>query len=124
VYDETDLQMEAYEALDKLWFVQSVQDVESTVFHFALRLHLRPDLFVQAFLGKQTGALYLALIDRGQRVFGIDRDRGNWHVHPYGAADQHVPLPEGLEPKPLLKFLARVDKLLSQHNLLIVNSAK
>jgi hypothetical protein len=124
VYDETDLQMEAYEALDKIWFVQSVQGIESTAFHFTLRLHLAPDLFVQAFLGKQTDALYLALIDSGLRVFGIDRDRGNWHIHPYGAADQHVPLPEGLEPKPLLKFLARVDELLSQHDLLASNTVK
>ncbi len=124
MYDETDLQMEACEALDKVWFVRSVQGIESTAFHFALRLHLTPDLFVQAFLGKHTDALYLALIDNGHRVFGIDRDRGSWHVHPYGAADQHVPLPEGLEPKPLLKFLARVDKLLSQHNLLVTNITK
>jgi len=30
----------------------------------------------------------------------------------------HEPLPEGLGPKPLLKFLARIEELLLQHDLL------
>jgi hypothetical protein len=36
----------------------------------------------------------------------------------YDAPDKHEPLPEGLEPRPLLKFMARVEDLLLQYDLL------
>jgi len=38
--------------------------------------------------------------------------------HPYSAVDAHEPLPRGLGPKPLLRFLARVEDLLLEHDLL------
>jgi hypothetical protein len=60
----------------------------------------------------------LALIESGQRIFGIDWEGGEWHLHPCDAPDKHQPLPEGLEPRPLLKFLARVEDLLLEHDLL------
>ena len=104
---------------DEFWFAQSVQDIESTVYHFALRLYIAPRFFVQAFLGKQTGSLYFALVKDDQRIFGIDREGESWHVHPYGATDQHGPLHQSLEPRPLLRFLARVEQLIIEHNLLI-----
>lgn len=51
-------------------------------------------------------------------MFGIDREAGEWHVHPYEAVERHRPLPEGLDLKPLLKFLARVEELLLEHGML------
>jgi len=108
-YKAEDLLSEAQKALEKVWFVQSVVTVERTDFTLSLRLTIGPDLFVQAFLGELTGALYFALIERGQRIFGIDRESGRWHEHPYEAPHRHTPLPEGLEPKPLLKFLSRLE---------------
>jgi hypothetical protein len=122
MYEETDLRTEAFDALDEFWFVQSVQNVESTVYHFALRLHIAPEFFVQAFLGKQSETLYFALIKDEQRIFGIDREDNEWHVHPYGESDHHEPLSQGLEPKPLLRFLARVEQLIMEHNILTNDS--
>jgi len=118
VYSATDLRLEAQEALERVWFVQSLEETERTDPTLSLRLHIRPNLFVQAFWGKLTGSLYLALIEGGRRIFGIDRDAGEWHLHPYDDPDKHEALPEGLEPKPLLKFLARVEDLLLQYELL------
>jgi hypothetical protein len=123
VYDETDLRTEAFDALDEFWFAQSVQNIESTAYHFALRLYIAPGIFVQAFLGKQSGSLYFALIKDEQRIFGIDREGDTWHVHPYGESDRHEPLPQGLEPKPLLRFLARAEQLIMDHNILTDDSA-
>jgi hypothetical protein len=71
VYEEADLRLEAFDALDGFWFAQSVQDIESTIYHFALRLYIAPQFFVQAFLGKQTGSLYFALVKDDQRICGI-----------------------------------------------------
>jgi hypothetical protein len=61
---------------------------------------------------------FVQLIEGGRRIFGIDREGGEWHIHPYDAPDKHEPLPEGLGPRPLLEFLARVEDLLLQHDLL------
>jgi len=41
-----------------------------------------------------------------------------WHMHPYGNVEKHEPLPEGLTPKPILTFLARVEELLLQKEML------
>ena len=113
-----DFRLEAQEALKRVWFVQSLEEIERTDLTLSLRLYIGPDLFVQAFLGEYSGSLYFALIEGGQRIFGIDREGGEWHLHPYDAPDKHEPLPEGLEPRPLLKLLARVEDLLLQYDLL------
>lgn len=112
------LQFEAEEALERVWFVQSLEITERTDFTLSLRLYIRSDLFVSVFQGGLTGSLYFALIEGRQRVFGIDREAGKWHLHPYQTPHLHQPLPKGLEPKPLLKFLARVEELLLQQDLL------
>ena len=113
-----ELRLEAQEALERVWFVQSLEEIERTDLTLSLRLHIRPALFVQAFLGEASGSIYLALIEGGRRIFGIDRDGGEWHLHPCDNPDKHEPLPEGLEPRPLLRFLAQVENLLLQYDLL------
>ena len=113
-----DLRREAEEALESVWFVGSLAEIERTDITLSLRLHIRPNLFVQVFLGTKSGSLYLALIEGGRRLYGIDREAGEWHLHPYAAVEIHEPLPEGLAPKPLLKFLARVEELLLEHGIL------
>lgn len=118
MYSTVDLRLEAQEALERVWFAQSLEEIERTDFTVTLRLHICPALFVQAFLGERSGSLYLALIEGGRRVFGIDREGGEWHLHPYDAPDEHEPLHEGLGPRPLLTFLSRVEDLLLQHDLL------
>jgi hypothetical protein len=114
----TDLQSETNEAYDKIWFIASVEEVAHTDISLSVRLHIRPGLFVQAFLGERSGALYFALIEQDRRIFGIDREMGVWHKHPFNDPDLHEPLSEGLEPKPLLTFLAQVETLLLEEELL------
>jgi hypothetical protein len=118
MYTIDDLYAEAQEAGERVWFVQSMQSVDRTDQTISLRLNIRTDLFVHVLLGELTGSLYFALIEQGQRIFGIDRHSGEWHMHPYEAPFQHVPFPDGLEPKPLLSFLSRVEDFLIQHDLL------
>jgi len=110
--------LEAQEALARVWFVQSLEEIERTDLTLSLRLHIRPALFVQAFLGESSGSVYFALIEGGRRIFGIDREGGEWHLHPYDAPNEHELLLEGLEPRSLLRFLARVEGLLLEHDLL------
>jgi len=123
MYGMADLRLETQEALAKVWFVQAVEEIDRARYTLSSRLHIRPALVVQAFVNEQWDLLYFALILDNQRIFGIDREAGGWHVHPYEVPDRHEPLPAGLEPKPLLKFLTRVEKLLLRHGLLYPTSA-
>jgi hypothetical protein len=113
-----ELRYEAEEASDSLWFIGALEEIERTDITLSMRLHIRPKLFVQVFLGTKSDSLYLALIEGERRLFGIDRESGEWHLHPYDAVEIHEPLPQGLGPKPLLRFLARVEDLLLGHDLL------
>lgn len=118
MYSIRDLHAEAEQAVERVWFVESLQFMERTDFSISLRLRIRPDLFVQVFLGELSGAIFFALIAGDRRIFGIDRDSGEWHLHPYHAPHRHEALPEGLEPKPLLRFIARAEDLLIEQDLL------
>ena len=113
-----DLFREAQEALEQVWFVQSLVEIEHTDFTLSLRLSIRSDLFVQLFWGKWSDSLYFALIEGDRRIFGIDREGGEWHMHPYDHPSEHIPLPAGLEPKPLFTFLAKVEDLILEGDLL------
>ncbi len=113
-----DLRREAFEALDQVWFIQGIEEVEHTDVTLSLRLRIRSGLFIQVFYGERSESLYFALIEGDRRIFGIDREHAQWHIHPFNASEIHQPLPEGLEPKPLLTFLARVEQLLLTHDLL------
>jgi hypothetical protein len=112
-----DLYREAQDALERVWFVQAVEITERTTNTLSLRLIIRPALFVHAFLSERSGALYFALVQNDERIFGIDRVKGKWHLHPNKSPETHQDFAEGLEPKPLLKFLARVEELLYEHSL-------
>lgn len=113
-----DLRQEAEEAAESIWFIQSIEEIERTDITLSLRLHVRHGLFVQLFFGEKSGSLYMALIEGNRRLFGIDREGGTWHIHPYEAVDTHEPLQEGFEPKPLTRFLARIEILLIENDLL------
>lgn len=118
MYNIEDLLFEAQESLDRIWFVQTADVVERTNATISIRLHIQPELFIQVFMGQLSNSLYFALIEGNRRIFGIDRESGEWHMHPYENPHEHKPLEEGLEPKPLLRFLSRVELLLLEHDLL------
>lgn len=114
----SELLVEAQEAFQKVWFVQSLDVFERTDQTLSIRLMIKSDLFVQTFIGEITGSLYFALIEGKQRIFGIDRESGEWHEHPFATPEKHRPLEEGLGPKPLLKFLYIVEEILLEQDLL------
>ena len=118
MYKPISLLSEAREACHEIWFVQSLELNARTDYTLSLRLHIRPGLFVQAFAGEITNSLYFALIEGNQRIYGIDRESGYWHLHPLKAPHSHEPFDEGLGPKPLLSFLSKVEKLLVDNELL------
>jgi hypothetical protein len=111
-YSLSALWREAEEALRTVWFINSLVETERTDITLSFRLMIREDLFVQVFSGQKSMSLYMALVEGRRRIYGVDREGDEWHVHPFEAADRHEPLPQGLGPKPLLSFLSRVEELL------------
>ena len=89
-----ELRHEAEEASESLWFIGALEEIERTDITLSMRLPIRPMLFVQVSSAK-SGSPYLALIDGESRLFGIDRQSGEWHLHPYDAVERHDPLPRG-----------------------------
>jgi len=73
---------EVEEALEKVWFVGSIEEIERTDITLSFRLHIQPKLFVQVFLGTKSGSVYLSLIEGGRRLYGMDREAGEWHPQP------------------------------------------
>lgn len=112
------IRAEAEEALRRVWFIQSIEEVEHSDISLSLRLIIRPGLFVQVFVGERSGSLYMALIEGKRRIFGIDREFGKWHTHPFHAPESHQPLTEKDPRKPLLRFLTKTEDIIVEHDLL------
>lgn len=113
-----ELRFEVYEALERTWFLQTVEENEHTDISLSLRLYIRPGLFIQLFCGQRTGSLFFALVENNERVFGMDRERGQWHMHPFRDPASHQSVTEDVGPRPLFKFLAMVELLLVSRDLL------
>ena len=118
MYNTGSLLSEAQVAHDEVWFVRSLEVRERTDSTLSLKMYIRPGLFVHAFIGEMTGSLYFALIEGNQRIFGIDRENNQWHLHPFEASHKHELFKPGLGRKPLFTFLSKVERILVENDLL------
>ena len=117
MYNSDSLLVEARLAHEKVWFIQSLEVCANTDFTLSLRLYIRRELFVQVFIGEMTRSLYFSLIEGNQRIFGIDRESDQWHLHPFEKPHKHEAY-SGLGPKPLFTFLSKVESILVENDLL------
>ncbi len=117
MYNSDSLLSEAKLVHEKIWFVESIEVCAKTDYTLSLRLYIRRELFVQVFIGEMTGSLYFALIEGNQRIFGIDLESDQWHLHPFEKPHKHE-VCSGLGPKPLFSFLSKVERILVENDLL------
>ena len=113
-----DLVLEALGARDRFWFVQDLNIVERTNATVTLHLTIGSDLFVQVFLSQSSQRLSFALVGQSGRLYGRDHEHGKWHRHPFGHPEQHEPAFEGRSARPLTQFMAEVEEILVEHDLL------
>lgn len=53
--------------------------------------YISADVFLRFYFNEKTGTIAFALIQHGERVWGIDRDNARgWHLHPADAPTSHV----------------------------------
>ena len=71
--------------------------------------YVRTDLFVRFFLNQHTQTIAFALIEEGQRIWGIDRDnRRGWHLHPIDNPKDHIVI----DPLSVSEIVARLRDVL------------
>lgn len=113
-----DLLIEAQEAQQQIWLIRALNVAERTNATVTVRLSLTSDLFVQIFLSERSGRFSLALIGPAGRLYGRDREHGVWHRHPFEQPDHHEPTSEGMSPQPIHQFMAEVEQILLENDLI------
>jgi len=99
------------DALADRAFVESV-DLQTEAIVARGRVHLEGNRFLQVYFNEETGTTAFALIEDGERVWGVDYDalRG-WHEHPPNSPAQHRDI-EPMTPLEVVALLAeRWDRL-------------
>jgi len=113
-----ELTLEAAQAKDRFWFVQSFEVIERTARTITLHFVIQPTLFVQVYYSLRSGRFNLALIGASGRLYGRDCEHGQWHRHPFGQSHFHEPTPEGMSPQPIHQFLTEVETILIENDLI------
>lgn len=71
--------------------------------------HVREELFLRFYFNEDTGTIAFALIEKQQRIWGIDYDnRRGWHLHPADNPTDHL----GIEPLSVPDIIARLQDVL------------
>jgi hypothetical protein len=78
------------EALSKLSFVENI-DFRTEAIILKGKVFLGLTHFLQIYYNSETGTIAFSLIEKENRIWGIDYDylRG-WHLHPLENPDDHV----------------------------------
>jgi len=113
-----ELILEAVQTKDRFGFVQSLEVVERTAQTATLHFMIRQTLFVQVYYSVRSGRFNFALIGASGRLYGRDCEHGQWHLHPFGKSHLHEPTPEGMSPQPIHQFLAEVETILLENDLI------
>lgn len=80
-----------------------------------VQIYIARDLYVHLYANSEKNKLNLALVHRGQRLYGEDAEGGIRHIHPFGAPDRHE---AASGPPSLEAFLAKVQQHLEEQGLL------
>ena len=99
------------EALAGLSFVESV-DLQTEAIVVRGRVQLEGDRFLQVYFNEETGTTAYALIEEGERTWGVDYDalRG-WHEHPPADPDRHRDIEPMTPPEVVELLVERWDRL-------------
>jgi len=99
-------------------FILEIIRFDETKYSAKYLLMLAEDFFVQVYQNVRSGTTGLALIYRGQRFYGRDREGGQWHRHPFENPTEHDFSPEGSREVSLEEFLEEVQEILERERLI------
>jgi hypothetical protein len=61
------------------------------------RLRITGDVFIQFYINSSKYKMNYALIFNKSRIYGIDKEGGKYHEHPFGNADIHKPFAQNID---------------------------
>ncbi len=96
-------------------FSLSLVELDRTKNTLSLRLHIDSELFFHIYASQAKNKLNLALIFKGERLYGHDTEGGKYHLHPFGEPDKHIFTDR---VKPMREFVLESLKYLDEKSLL------
>lgn len=96
-------------------FNLTLVELDRTNNTISLRLYIDNELFFHIYTNQAKSKLNLALVLKGERLYGHDAEGGKYHLHPFGEPDKHV-FTAGI--KPIREFVLESLKFLEEKNLL------
>lgn len=114
-----DLKQEAFNALTSFPFIRKIEIVDEDRDVIKVRLIIRANFFLQAFLNMNTGTTNFVAILNGKRIFG--RDTSNikgWHKHPFDDPDAHDFSGDASKSVTLTEFLYEFQKIAFEKGLI------
>ena len=74
--------------------------------------YVSEDLFLRFYFNEVTGTIAFALIEKQQRIWGVDYDsRRGWHLHPTENPTDHI----GISPLSVSEIVARLQSVLKRN---------
>jgi len=80
-----------------------------------IRFGVEIDIFIQVYVNEQKEKLDLALVVKGERLYGFDAEGGIYHEHPYENPETHL---ERHKIKDLEEFVLESLKILKEKRIL------
>jgi len=77
---------------------------------FKARYHVEASLFIDIFYAIRTGKISFAVVQKSERVFGID-NLGGWHCHAFGNPGNHKPIAQPLIEEIIAQCAAAIERL-------------
>jgi hypothetical protein len=78
-------------------FALRLRLVDRTENTLTMLIEIDVDLAVHIYINTKKSKLNMALVWQRRRIFGIDREGGSLHVHPFDAPDTHQTTTQDLE---------------------------
>lgn len=70
-----------------------VEVVEMNMLRYKVRIHIAASFFIDVFYAFRTQKVSFAVVQKGDRIFGIDNLHG-WHNHPFDKPEDHIQIAE------------------------------
>ena len=90
--------------------IGNLEIIEKSIMRLKARCHIGISLFIDIFYAIRTRKISFAVVQGGERVFGID-NLGSWHCHPFRKPQNHETIDEPSIEEILSKCASAINEL-------------
>ncbi len=99
--------------LEKYLREGNLEIFEKSIMRMKARYHVGVSLFIDVFYAIRTGKTSFAVVQKGERIFGID-NLGSWHCHPFRKPQNHEFIDEPSIEEILSQCKSAIDALIKE----------